>query len=195
MIASHMPKPKLNGPIKPCTDWAVLTPQCIVALNDEKLTWPQLSERTGVAIPTLQSQAKRHNWPVEFNHKRLNRKAQQAAEAAVVTDWLARGEKVREEAFRLSFGELKKKKKLPIRNWRDAETADKMARRAAGLENESVVNQTLISINERINAAGAENDDDEVTEATDAEFEPMPALPSGETPGPAAEPAPESPSP
>lgn len=152
-------KPYLvTGRMPPVADWEALTPQCITALNEEGLTWPQLSARTGIAIPTLQSQAKRHMWPVKFNHKRIKKEAEAEAKKAVITDWVARGESVREAAFKLAFNELKAKKKLSIRNWRDAETADKMARRAAGLENETAVNLSLVSINEAINAHGQDNE-------------------------------------
>ncbi len=99
--------------------------------------------------------------------------------ATASSDWLKRGDDHREVAFALSAGALKKKKVLPIRNWKDAETADKMARRAAGLENEAPINQTLISINERINAHGG--DDDEVLEAYVVEEQPPLQLPGQES--------------
>jgi len=63
------------------------------------------------------------------------------------------GELHRELAFRLANDALKALKKAPrLDNWQDIERADKIARRAAGLESEdkTKVNVSLNLVNQRI---------------------------------------------
>lgn len=145
-----------------------------MALTAKTSTWAELAAKFGVKENTLRAYAIRNKWPCPSNVKRAVQKAQKQAIAESGVDWLQRGEKQREIAWKLAHGALKKKKSLPVRNWKDAETADKMARRAAGLENDNPISQTLISINERINSAGG--DDDEVLEAVIVEEEQPPTL-------------------
>ena len=72
---------------------------------------------------------------------------------ALAENWIRKGELHRELAFKLANDALKVLKKGPrLENWRDIERADKIARRAAGLESEEAtkVNVALNLVNQRI---------------------------------------------
>jgi hypothetical protein len=68
--------------------------------------------------------------------------------------WLQKGQKHRALAFRIAHDALKKAaQRTPApRDWHELEKADKMARRAAGLENDDAtkVNVSLNLVNQRI---------------------------------------------
>lgn len=77
-------------------------------------------------------------------------------------NWIQRGELHRELAFRLANDALKALRKGPkLDNWQDIERADKIARRAAGLESEEAtkVNVSLNLVNQRILAMQQEAPD------------------------------------
>ena len=83
------------------------------------------------------------------------RAAEKAAENAIAKkadEWLEKGENHRKVAFNLAHDSLKLMKAKAPSNFREAELADKIARRAAGLDTQDVVSQTLININEAMSA-------------------------------------------
>lgn len=140
-------------------DWDAHKDEIIDAINNKRETWQQVADRLGVNMGTLRSCAVRNAWPIHTNMRRAARKAAKAVLARAEADWGTRGEEIREAAFQLAFKELNRKKTLPIRNWKDAELADKMARRAAGLENDDGMKLALIHINDRIAAHADEVED------------------------------------
>jgi hypothetical protein len=62
--------------------------------------------------------------------------------------WLKRGEAHRLLVFDKATGAIEKARMRPPKSWKEFDLADRAARRAAGLENADVVQQTLIHINE-----------------------------------------------
>jgi hypothetical protein len=99
--------------------------------------------------------SRRDKWPVpsrvEERARQLQASLQRQIEAAqdrrngndvttenLAQDWVSRGEAHRQLAFSLAHDALRKaaKKGLPVRNWRDADLADKTARRNAGLDSD-----------------------------------------------------------
>jgi hypothetical protein len=110
--------------------------------------------RTKLAVP---SQALMRN--IE---RRLNKVGEKAVEAAV-TNWLEKGEQHREAAFEIAHESVKMFTPRAPKSFRELEAADKVARRAAGLDTSDTTVQTLINVNERI-----ESFDDEVIEVGEA---------------------------
>jgi hypothetical protein len=111
-----------------------------------------------VKLDTIRKRAQRYSWPLPkviakaaakspARQKRVN----QAIIARKAETWEEKGEAHRQVVFDKAHTALKKMKPTPPRNWREAEAADKMARRAAGLENIDSINQTLIQLNDAVN--------------------------------------------
>lgn len=84
--------------------------------------------------------------------KRAAEKAAENVLAKKADEWLEKGENHRKVAFDLAHDSLKLMRPKAPRNFREAELADKIARRAAGLDTQDVVSQTLININESMAA-------------------------------------------
>lgn len=87
--------------------------------------------------------ARRHGWRTLTNPEKVKliKKSR---------DWGKSAEEHRELAFDLAHASVKKFKAKRPATFRDLEIADKMARRAAGLDNAEVIQQTLVHINEAI---------------------------------------------
>jgi hypothetical protein len=109
--------------------------------------WPKFDVEPHAII----MRAKRHGWAVPSKIAERTRALQaryRACESdrngnaeviqAVAQSWAERGEQHRLLAFQLAHNSLKRaaKRGLPIEDWRDADLADKTARRNAGLDSE-----------------------------------------------------------
>jgi hypothetical protein len=62
--------------------------------------------------------------------------------------WAKRGEAHRLLVFEKASGAIEKARMRPPKSWKEFDLADRAGRRAPGLENADVVQQTLIHINE-----------------------------------------------
>lgn len=113
-----------------------------------KLTIREASEKFKVPYHAIYSRAKRRKWKLVDGNKRENAKRRGE------TDWPTRGEEHREIAFNLAHESVKLFKPKAPKGFKDLEIADRIARRAAGLDVADVVNQTLVHINESIEAHG-----------------------------------------
>jgi hypothetical protein len=122
------------------------------------------------------ARSKRHKWPVGSRIQRRVEALQEArykarerykpyeqqrnsnaqATEALAESWVERGEAHRAVAFDLAHNALRDaaKKGLPIESWRDADLADKTARRSAGLDDEerSQIEVNLALVNARLEA-------------------------------------------
>ena len=125
------------------------------------LGYSEAGRKFGIEPHAIMMKAKRHGWPVPSKiAKRVEALQKSVTERAVcernracndkVVDviaesWAERGEAHRALTFNLAHSELKAsyKRGLPIEDWSAAEKADRMARRAAGLDSEE---STRISI-------------------------------------------------
>ena len=87
--------------------------------------------------------ARRHGWRTLTSSEKLKLVKKSR-------DWGKSAEEHRELAFDIAHSSVKKFKAKRPATFRDLEIADKMARRAAGLDNAEVIQQTLVHINEAI---------------------------------------------
>jgi hypothetical protein len=124
--------------------------------KDEKMTAPEAAAHFKIDLQGIYARARRHKWKL-VNGRDRNREKKLAAKI----DWAARGDDHRDHAFKVGHESLKKFKPRSPKNFRELEIADRMARRAAGLETADVINQTLVHINEAIDEHG----DSQVIEA------------------------------
>jgi hypothetical protein len=124
--------------------------------KDEKMTAAEAARHFKVDQQGIYARARRHKWKLVDGHKR------EGAKRAALNDWAKRGEAHREIAFAVGHESVKKFKARPPKTFRDLEIADRIARRAAGLETAEVVQQTLVHINEAIDDHG----DQQVIEAS-----------------------------
>jgi hypothetical protein len=119
------------------------------------LSMPEAARRYHVLYDTVKKYVKRHHIALPSSslqghiEQNLNRVVTAALEK-VVDKWAEKGEKHREIAFDVAHESVKKFKAKAPQNFRELEAADKIARRAAGLETAEVINQTLINLNEAI---------------------------------------------
>lgn len=130
-------------------DWELIEKTCIAGLS-----FKDAGERFGIKPGTIAKRAARQGWPtpsaVALRMREIERKKGDTAAQIVAEDWTEKGETHRRVAFDLAHESLKKMKPRAPRNFREADAADRMARRASGLEQDSIVNQTLIQVNEAI---------------------------------------------
>jgi hypothetical protein len=125
--------------------WEIIERTCIAGM-----TFMDAAKEFGVKEDTIRKRARRYNWPVS---KAIGKAVQKAVQNAEVTertaqDWLAKGEAHRAVVFDKASGAIKKANMRVPQSWKEFDLADRAARRAAGLENAEVVQQTLIHINE-----------------------------------------------
>jgi hypothetical protein len=135
--------------ISPQTWKAIEAAICIGALG-----YTECGRKFNISPHAIMMKAKRHGWAVPSKiAKRVDALQKSVTERAVcernracndkVVDtiaesWAERGEAHRALTFNLAHSELKaaSKRGLPIEDWSAAEKADRMARRAAGLDSE-----------------------------------------------------------
>ena len=118
------------------------------------LGYTECGRKFSISPHAIMMRAKRHGWAVPSKiAKRVEALQKSVTERAVCERnracndkvvetiariWAERGEQHRALAFNLAHSELKAayKRGLPIEDWSAAEKADRMARRAAGLDSE-----------------------------------------------------------
>jgi hypothetical protein len=83
------------------------------------------ARRVGVAPSCIRRKSLKEGWS-KSHRDALTREATKS--------WLEKAEEHRQRMFAMATNALSKASLPPPKNWRDAETADKIARRAAGLE-------------------------------------------------------------
>ena len=143
-------KPRKPQSIDEAT-WDAVKSACIAGMG-----YSQAARNFGVRSPhAIIMRSRREKWPVpsrvEERARQLRDSLQRRSEAAeqrrdgneittetLAQSWAERGEQHRALAFNLAHSELKaaSKRGLPIEDWSAAEKADRMARRAAGLDSE-----------------------------------------------------------
>jgi hypothetical protein len=109
-----------------------------------------------LAPSTIRAHCSRNKMPcnrrmVKTISKEMEQVVRAAAEEAAKS-WLEKGEEHRKVAFDIAHESVSKFKARAPRNFRELEAADKIARRAAGLEVADVVQQTLVNVNEAIDS-------------------------------------------
>jgi len=130
---------------KVAIQWGIIERTCIAGM-----TFMDAAKEFGVKEDTIRKRARRYNWPVSKAIGKAVQKAVQNAEVVDRTaqDWLAKGNAHRTVVFDKASGAIAKANMTPPQSWKEFDLADRAARRAAGLENAEVVQQTLIHINE-----------------------------------------------
>ena len=133
--------------------------------------YSEAARRFGIRSPhAIIMRARRNKWPVpsrieertlalqeRYKACEQHRNCNEEVIQTVAESWAERGEQHRALAFNLAHSELKAsyKRGLPIEDWSAAEKADRMARRAAGLDSEEgtrisigmeIINQRLETI-------------------------------------------------
>ena len=139
-----MPSGSQKKPAKPAAPrqkisretWAAIKSACISGMS-----YAEASRAFGIRIPeTILMKSKREHWPVPNRVEQRSRALQTnvLATETLAANWVEKAEQHRALAFQLAHDSLKAaaRKGLPIESWRDADLADKTARRNAGLDSE-----------------------------------------------------------
>ena len=139
-------RPRPPQAISPETWKAVEAAICIGGLG-----YSECGRKFNVSPHAIIMKAKRHGWAVpsriaertkalqaRYKACESDRNSNEEVIQAVAQSWAERGEQHRLLAFQLAHNSLKRaaKRGLPIEDWRDADLADKTARRNAGLDSE-----------------------------------------------------------
>ena len=127
--------------------WDIIERTCIAGM-----TFMSAAEEFGVKEDTIRKRARRYGWAVQRAIGKAVQRAVQNAEVVDRTaqDWFAKGEVHRRVVFDKASNAIARANMRPPHSWREFDVADRAARRAAGLENADVVQQTLIQINEAV---------------------------------------------
>jgi hypothetical protein len=120
------------------------------ACEIEGLTITEVCTRYRLKYPAVYARATRGKWKVISSiDKRAKELQKREAElSTTAAQWARLGEAHRLLVFDKASGAIEKAGMRPPKSWKEFDLADRAARRAAGLENADVVQQTLIHINE-----------------------------------------------
>lgn len=132
---------------KPLELWREIELACVGGMS-----FVEAEKQFGVKSNTIRVRATRNKWPtpaaIARRAKQLTiRPATTALDKAAET-WNEKAELHRGAAFDKASKAIAASKIAPPKTWHDFDLADKAARRAAGLDNTEVVQQTLVNINE-----------------------------------------------
>jgi transposase len=107
-------------------------------------SFEEAAQKFGVPAGTIRQTASREKW--RQRDLSQERRSMASTVAQIVTEtWAEKAEAHRQKMFKLASDALDKASLPPPKNWRDAETADKIARRASGLDDDSG-QRTLVQI-------------------------------------------------
>ena len=108
------------------------------AICSHGITGKEAAARYGLSYDALRQRCHREAWPTMEAVARVVTEKSQNREitAQSAENWLEKGEIHRGMAFKIAHQAVKNAIKAPpeVKDWADLERADKMARRAAGLE-------------------------------------------------------------
>lgn len=139
------------------TDWLVIEQAVSAGLDIV-----DAEKKFGVKADTIRKRSTRYKWVMPKHVALAVRAKNEIAVQKAAENWLEKGEQHRETAFQVASDSVKKFKAKAPKNFRELEAADKIARRAAGLDTgDGVTVQTLINLNERMN----NHEDETVLEA------------------------------
>ena len=133
------------------------------------LGYSETGRKFGVSPYAIMMKARRHGWAVpskiaertkalqaRYKSCESNRNANEEVIQTVAESWAERGEQHRFLAFQLANAELlaASKRGLPIEDWSGAEKADRMARKACGLDSEegARISIGMALVNDRLEA-------------------------------------------
>lgn len=116
-----------------------------IAVMTGGLSYDEASAKFGVKSNTIAQKAKREGWKVT-DRERAEIERAKALSIAVRESWAERGERHRNAMFDLASRAIGEAKVPAPKNWRDLETADKIARRAAGLEDADAQGRTIVNL-------------------------------------------------
>jgi len=129
----------------------------------------EAEKKYNVKYDTIKKHVKRHK--IVVPSQQLQRTVQQQLNKAVgiavekaIDKWVQRGETHREVAFEKAHESIKLFKPKAPKSFRELEAADKVARRAAGLEVADTVQATLINVNEAIDSYADQPQEAEIIE-------------------------------
>ena len=128
--------------------WDAVEEVCNVPPNRKQdpmfLTAAEAARQFKLSREVIYARAKRHGWRL------ISHVEKQKLQKDKKRDWGKSGEAHREAAFKVAHESLKKFKAIKPKSFKELDLADRIARRAAGLENDSIVQQTLVHINEAV---------------------------------------------
>lgn len=140
-----------------------------------------LAKKYNVAFGTLAARSSRERWMElrpQSHAKGLQSPVLEAGKAvakSVAESWAEKGEKYRTMVFGKTTAMMEQATLAPPKNWKDADIVDKMARRAAGLDNLETQVNTIIGIGSL--------DDGPIMADFESEIVPSVSLPEGSVEG------------
>ena len=132
---------------KPVELWREIELACVAGMS-----FVDAEKQFGVKSNTIRIRATRQKWPtpaaIARRAKQLTIRQSPSALDKIAETWTEKAELHRGAAFDKASKAVALSKIAPPKTWHDFDLADKAARRAAGLDNTEVVQQTLVNINE-----------------------------------------------
>lgn len=116
-----------------------------IAVMTGGLSYEEASKKFGVKANTIGQKAKREGWKIT-DLERAEVERAKALSNAVKQSWAERGEQHRHRMFGIATKAIEASNLAAPKNWRDMETADKIARRAAGLEDADSQGRTIVNL-------------------------------------------------
>jgi hypothetical protein len=104
----------------------------------------EAADKFGIKYDTVLKRCLREGW--ERPDVRAQVERTRELSAIVRESWAERGEAHRNRMYSLASKAIEEAKVPVPKNWRDLETADKIARRAAGLEDADAQGRTIVNL-------------------------------------------------
>jgi len=127
--------------------WREIELACVAGMS-----FADAAKEFGIKSNTIRIRATRLKWPtpaaIARRAKQLTTRPTPSALDKVAENWTEKAELHRGAAFDKASKAVSASRIAPPKTWHDFDIADKAARRAAGLDNTEVVQQTLVNINE-----------------------------------------------
>lgn len=152
----------------PPGNWPAIDPEVLERAKTTVLAmqgdYAAASDALQIPAAKLKQWAHRYKWPTPARVAKIAKKKSREIAAAtgdsVAEQWATKGEEHRQHVFNIAKRSLAKVKKVSVRTAKDLEIVDKVGRRAAGLDTADINQQTLIQINENIDAYEQPIEDD-----------------------------------
>ena len=108
----------------------------------------QAADKFGIKYDTVLKRCTREGWDRTEPKVPVRTQIERTRELSAIVreSWAERGEHHRNKMFDLASRAISEAKMQAPKNWRDMETADKIARRAAGLEDADAQGRTIVNL-------------------------------------------------
>jgi hypothetical protein len=151
-----------NAPKESATDWTAIETQ----ITSGAMTYPEAAEHFGIPENTIRKRASRKRWRTtqrtlkRLVTKQVQKQVEKTVASAAIAISASEIEAHKRKVFDITSKSIAKFRAKAPKTFRELDSADKIVRRAAGLQDDQTQVGVLLQVNESINAFDAEPAED-----------------------------------